>query len=200
MLMCRENPDVSNEHMLFGQSASRRWPYLIWVTFDIEVDDQLVFDAFLHRLLQSRNLLSTETVTVGTNREKKKKILQSLVNLFAQSQPAERINVSIFLQVLLTPQSCFSSTSRVRCRVKNSFLYSFGRTCLIYLITLLSVSYRSLCLAAASNLPSSEKCSLLSGPDPLVVRSTVSSCIRMGTPSAVNSKSSSTPVAPLALA
>lgn len=77
MLMCRENPDVSNEHMLFGQSASRRWPYLIWVTFDIEVDDQLVFDAFLHRLLQSRNLLSTETVTVGTNREKKNKYFRA---------------------------------------------------------------------------------------------------------------------------
>lgn len=35
------------------------------MTFDIEVDDQLVFDAFLHRFLQSRDLLATETVAAG---------------------------------------------------------------------------------------------------------------------------------------
>lgn len=56
------------------------------------------------------------------------------------------------------------------------------------------------CLAAASSLRSSEKSILLSGPDPFVVRSRVSSCISMGTPSTVNSRSSSTPVAPFSLA
>lgn len=70
-------------------------------------------------------------------------------------------------------------------------LYSMFETSLSHLIR---------CLAAASSLRNSENSSLLSGPDPFVVRSTVSSCISMGTPSAVNSRSSSTPVAPFSLA
>lgn len=61
-------------------------------------------------------------------------------------------------------------------------------------------SYLSRCLAAASSLLRSENLIWLSGPDPLVVRSTVSSCISIGTPSAENSRSSSTPVAPFLLA
>jgi hypothetical protein len=36
------------------------------VTFDIKVDGELQFDAFLHSLLQSGDLLSLELVTVGT--------------------------------------------------------------------------------------------------------------------------------------
>ncbi|KAG5832611.1 hypothetical protein ANANG_G00292940, partial [Anguilla anguilla] len=60
--------------------------------------------------------------------------------------------------------------------------------------------YLSLCLAEASSFLSSTKRSFPTGPDPLVVRSTVSSCIRTGIPSAVNSRSSSTPVAPFLLA
>lgn len=54
----------------------------------------------------------------------------------------------------------------------------------------------SLCLAAASSCSSWVRVRVLRGPEPLVVRSTVSSCIRTGTPSAENSRSSSTPVAP----
>lgn len=58
----------------------------------------------------------------------------------------------------------------------------------------------SLCLAAASSLDNSIHFMCLSDPEPLVVRSTVSSCINMGTPSAENSRSNSTPVAPFLLA
>lgn len=39
-----------------------RWLHLIGVTFDIEVDGELQSDAFLHRLLQSRDLLSSKLV------------------------------------------------------------------------------------------------------------------------------------------
>lgn len=39
--------------------------YLIRMTFDIKVNGQLVFDAFFYSLLQFRNLLTPETVTVG---------------------------------------------------------------------------------------------------------------------------------------
>lgn len=60
--------------------------------------------------------------------------------------------------------------------------------------------HQSRCLAAASSLVRSECLIWPNGPDPLVVRSTVSSCIRIGTPSAENSRSSSTPVAPFLLA
>lgn len=62
------------------------------------------------------------------------------------------------------------------------------------------LSHLSLCLAAASSLSSSGIFMCLSDPEPLVVRSTVSSCIRMGMPSAENSRSNSTPVAPFLLA
>lgn len=64
----------------------------------------------------------------------------------------------------------------------------------------LFLSHLSLCLAAASSFLSSDSLSWLSGPDPLVVRSTVSSCISIATPSAENSRSNSTPVAPFLLA
>lgn len=62
------------------------------------------------------------------------------------------------------------------------------------------LSYLSRCLAAASSLASSDIFIFLRNPDPLVVRSTVSSCISIGTPSAENSRSNSTPVAPFLLA
>lgn len=52
----------------------------------------------------------------------------------------------------------------------------------------------------ASSRRSWAKRTWLSGPDPLVVRSRVWSCIRTGTPSAVKLRSSSTPVAPFLLA
>lgn len=61
-------------------------------------------------------------------------------------------------------------------------------------------AYFSLWRAAASSLLSWTNCTLLTGPEPLVVRSRVSSCISTGTPSAVKLRSSSTPVAPFLLA
>lgn len=60
--------------------------------------------------------------------------------------------------------------------------------------------YFSLWRAAASSLLNCTSCSLRTDPEPLVVRSTVSSCIRTATPSAVKLTSSSTPDAPCLLA
>lgn len=60
--------------------------------------------------------------------------------------------------------------------------------------------YHSLCFADGLSFLISAKVRSHNLPDPSVVLSTVSSCIRMGTPSAVNSRSSSTPVAPFSAA
>lgn len=38
------------------------WLHLIWVAFDIKVDGELQFDAFLHCLLQGWDLLSSKSV------------------------------------------------------------------------------------------------------------------------------------------
>ena len=61
-------------------------------------------------------------------------------------------------------------------------------------------AYFSLWRTAASSLLSWTNCTLLTFPEPFVVRSRVSSCISTGTPSAVKLRSSSTPVAPFLLA
>lgn len=57
-------------------------------------------------------------------------------------------------------------------------------------------THRNLCLAAGLSFLISANVRSLRLPVPSVVLSTVSSCMRIGTPSLVNSRSSSIPVAP----
>ena len=61
-------------------------------------------------------------------------------------------------------------------------------------------AYLSLCWAEASNRLSWARRSAPTAPEPLVVRSTVSSCISTAAPSAVKLRSRPTPLAPFLLA
>lgn len=55
--------------------------HLIWLTFDIKEDGQLMFYTLLYRLLQGRNLLCTELVS----EDKKKNPCLVFVNSLSEN-------------------------------------------------------------------------------------------------------------------
>lgn len=162
--------------------------YLIRLTFDVKEDGQLVSDTFLHCLLQSRDLLSTELVPADERQVFKaiRTVSPALlyenytsVTLFTDFQS----NTSYFTDIM--PLVSLSKPRMANSDWQKRVWYG---------------AYFSLWWRAASSLLSWANCVLPTGPEPLVVRSKVSSCISMGTPSAVKLRSSSTPVAPFLLA
>lgn len=180
------------------------------MTFDIKVDGELQLDAFFHSLFQSRDLLTNK---LGPSKKWKAHLhLAKVLNSKKIKNPfLKKITVNINQShwcrrdSYLTPNILMIRLCPIYNNTLNSTIQSKATQqddSLSYSYDLLdqTSSHLSRCLAAASNLRSSEKLILLSGPEPLVVRSTVSSCISMGIPSAENSRSNSTPVAPFLLA